>query len=119
MHAEERRQRIVWDEPAGHLVAAGINHAYTSARTSTTRRETITDEADVVKLIQQAVADGANLIRQPEDAGLGKITKYAWGHRLVPNSYTWMFVIERSGERYGQMVVYYRANNLAPPDSRR
>jgi hypothetical protein len=25
--------------------------------------------------------------------------------------------IEHSGEHYGQLVVSYRANNLAPPDS--
>jgi hypothetical protein len=30
-----------------------------------------------------------------------------------------MFVIKHSGEHYGQLVVYYRANNLVPPDSRR
>jgi uncharacterized protein YycO len=82
-------------------------------------RDDYKTKADVVKLIQQAVADGANLIRQPEDAELGKTTKYAWGNRLVHNSYTWMFVIEHSGEHYGQLVVYYRANNLVPPDSRR
>jgi hypothetical protein len=27
--------------------------------------------------------------------------------------------IEHSAEHYGQLVVYYRANNLVPPDSRR
>ncbi|PYY18547.1 MAG: DinB family protein, partial [Acidobacteria bacterium] len=26
---------------------------------------------------------------------------------------------EHSGEHYGQLVVYYRANSLVPPDSRR
>jgi hypothetical protein len=30
-----------------------------------------------------------------------------------------MFAIEHSGKHYGQLVVYYRANNLVPPDSRR
>jgi hypothetical protein len=28
-------------------------------------------------------------------------------------------VWKHSGEHYGQLVVYYRANNLVPPDSRR
>jgi hypothetical protein len=36
---------------------------------------------------------------------------------VVHNSYTWMWAIEHSGERYGQLVVYYRANNLVSPDS--
>jgi len=82
-------------------------------------RDVYKTKADVVKLMQQAIADGANLIKQQGDAGLDKITKYAWGNRLVHNSYTWMCAIEHSGEHYGQLVVYYRANNLAPPDSRR
>jgi hypothetical protein len=30
-----------------------------------------------------------------------------------------MDAIEHSAEHYGQLVVYYRANNLMPPDSRR
>jgi uncharacterized damage-inducible protein DinB len=76
-------------------------------------------KADVVKLIQQAVADGANAIRQLSDAGLDKETNFAWGNKLVHNSYTWMYAIEHSAEHYGQLVVYYRANNLVPPDSRR
>jgi uncharacterized damage-inducible protein DinB len=82
-------------------------------------RDVYKTKADVVKLMQQAVADGANLIQKQGDAGLDKVTKYAWGNRLVHNSYTWMFAVEHSGEHYGQLVVYYRANNLVPPDSRR
>jgi hypothetical protein len=31
----------------------------------------------------------------------------------------WMNAIEHSAEHYGQLVVYYRANNLIPRDSRR
>jgi uncharacterized damage-inducible protein DinB len=82
-------------------------------------RDIYKTKADVVKLMQQAVADGATLIQQQGDAGLDKITKYAWGNKLVHNSYTWLFAIEHSAEHYGQLVVYYRANNLVPPDSRR
>jgi hypothetical protein len=38
---------------------------------------------------------------------------------MAHNSNIWTFAIEHSGEHYGQLVVYYRANNLVPPDSRR
>ena len=82
-------------------------------------RDVYKTKADVVKLIQRAVADGAKLIQQQGDTGLDKTTKYAWGNKMVHNSYTWMFAIEHSAEHYGQLVVYYRANNLVPPDSRR
>ena len=82
-------------------------------------RDAYRTKADVVKLIQQAVADGASLIQQQGDAGLDKTMKMPWGNRMVHNSYIWMYAIEHSGEHYGQLVVYYRANNLVPPDSRR
>jgi uncharacterized damage-inducible protein DinB len=81
-------------------------------------RDVYKTEADVVNLIQQAVADGSKMIQQQGDAGLDKTTKFPFGNRLVHNSYNWMFVIEDSGEHYGQLVVYYRANNMVPPESR-
>jgi uncharacterized damage-inducible protein DinB len=82
-------------------------------------RDVYKSKADVVKLIQQAVADGASLIQQQGDAGLDKTVKMPWGNRMVHSCYIWMYAAEHSGEHYGQLVVYYRANNLVPPDSRR
>jgi uncharacterized damage-inducible protein DinB len=82
-------------------------------------RDTFKTKADVVKFVQQAVADGAAVIQQQGDTGLDKTMQRPWGKHLVHNSYLWMFAIEHSGEHYGQLVVYYRANNLVPPDSRR
>src|SRR3984957_20400613 len=75
-------------------------------------------KADVVKFVQEAVADGAQVIQQQGDAGLDNTSKFL-GNRLAHNSSIWTFAIEHSGEHYGQLVVYYRANNLVPPDSRR
>jgi len=80
-------------------------------------REKFKTKADVVQFVQGAVLAGAKVIQEQGDAGLDKTT--AWGKRLVHNSYLWTFATEHSGEHYGQLVVYYRANNLVPPDSRR
>ena len=80
-------------------------------------RDAFKTKADVVKFVQEAVADGAQVIQQQGDAGLDNTSK--WGNRLAHNSYMWTFAIEHSGEHYGQLVVYYRANNMVPPDSRR
>ena len=77
------------------------------------------DESWGGKADSAAVADRADLIQQQGDAGLDKTTKFPFGNRLVHNSYKWMFVIKHSGEHYGQLVVYSRANNLVPPNSRR
>jgi uncharacterized damage-inducible protein DinB len=81
-------------------------------------RDAFKTKADVVKLVQEAVADGAQVIQQQGDAGLDKTTKF-FGNRMAHNSSIWTFAIEHSGEHYGQLVVYYRANGLVPPDSRR
>jgi uncharacterized damage-inducible protein DinB len=81
-------------------------------------RDAFQTKADVVKFVQEAVAGGAQMIQQQGDAGLDKTTKF-FGNRLAHNSTIWTFAIEHSGEHYGQLVVYYRANNLVPPDSRR
>ena len=72
----------------------------------------------MVKLVQEAVVDGAQVIQQQGDAGLDKTSKF-FGNRLAHNSAIWTFAIEHSAEHYGQLVVYYRANNMVPPDSRR
>lgn len=82
-------------------------------------RDIYKTKADVVNLMQQAVADGASLIQQQGDSGLDETSKMPWGNRIVHHSYAWMVAIEHSGEHYGQLVVYYRANNVVPPDSRR
>jgi len=84
-------------------------------------REAYQTKADVVKLIAQAVADGAAVIAQQGDAGLDQTQQFGWetGRHVVHNSYLWIAAIEHSAEHLGQLVVYYRANNLVPPESRR
>jgi uncharacterized damage-inducible protein DinB len=84
-------------------------------------REVYKTKADVTKLLEQAVAEGAAVIQQQGDAGLDKTTLFRWetGRHVVHNSYIWISCIEHSAEHFGQLVVYYRANNLVPPESRR
>jgi hypothetical protein len=80
-------------------------------------RDAFKTKADVVKFVQEAVADGAQVIQQQGDAGLDNTSRF-FGNRLAHNSTIWTAAIEHSGEHYGQLVVYYRANNLVPPASR-
>ncbi len=84
-------------------------------------RDAYKTKADVVKLIEQAIADGAAVIKQQGDEGLDKTTPFGWetGKHVVHNSYIWITAVEHSTEHFGQLVVYYRANNLVPPESRR
>jgi hypothetical protein len=92
-------------------------------------RDAYKTKDDVVKLLEDAVAAGAEVIKQQGDAGLDKthpfasriLTRDGWitNRHTVHTSYLWLSGIERSAEHFGQLVVYYRANNLIPPESRR
>ena len=75
-------------------------------------------KADVVKLLKDAVAAGSAVIKSQGDAGLDKAIFSPFTADPVRVSTLWWSVIEDDGEHYGQLVVYYRANNLVPPRSR-
>ncbi len=75
-------------------------------------------KADLVKLIKLAVSEGSAVIKAQGDPGLEKPVLSPFGADTVRVSTLWWSVIEDDGEHYGQMVVYYRANNLVPPRSR-
>jgi uncharacterized damage-inducible protein DinB len=79
------------------------------------------DKHNPSRNVYKTKADVANAIKQQGDAGLDKTTQFAWetGRHVVHNSYIWLCGIEHSAEHLGQLVVYYRANNLVPPESRR
>ena len=81
-------------------------------------RDRFKTKADVVQFVKEAVADGAKVMQEQGDSGLDNTAKF-FGGRMAHNSSIWTFAIEHSGEHYGQLVVYYRANNMVPPDSRR
>src|SRR5215467_16292304 len=75
-------------------------------------------KADIVKLIKQVVADGAALLQEQGEAGLGKEIKYPYANMMVHSAFMWLDAVEHSGEHYGQLVVYYLINDVVPPASR-
>jgi len=82
-------------------------------------RDKYKTKAQVVAFLKQSFADVAALIKQEGDAGLAKTMKYPFGNRMILRSMFWMDVLGHGSEHYGQLVVYYRANNMVPPESRR
>jgi uncharacterized damage-inducible protein DinB len=64
-------------------------------------------KAEVVAALEKSIADA--------DAALKAIPDERFTKTLVP----WTSIIEHAGEHYGQLVVYYRANGLVPPASRK
>jgi len=58
------------------------------------------------------------VIKAQGDAGLNKPVLSPFTADAVRTSTLWWTLIEETGEHYGQLVVYYRANNMVPPASR-
>lgn len=74
-------------------------------------------KADVVAFVKKCFADGAEAIKQQGDKGLNG--SFDWGAPHLYHGYDIAYgIIEHAGEHYGQLVVYYRANGLVPPESR-
>jgi uncharacterized damage-inducible protein DinB len=81
-------------------------------------RDIYNTKAKVAELMTQVKKDGDELIDSQGDAGLNAEVKYPFGNRMDHAWDVWMVAIEHAGEHYGQLVVYYRANGLVPPESR-
>lgn len=60
----------------------------------------------VVALMEKSIADAQATLKSVPDAALAKSVE------------PWLGVLEHSAEHYGLLVAYYRANGLAPPESR-
>src|SRR5499427_167279 len=77
----------------------------------------IKTRAELVPFVKKCVEDGAATIKAKGDKGLNEAVDEGSPHldRLYDLAYG---LIEHSGEHYGQLVVYYRANGLVPPESR-
>ncbi len=109
------------------LHVAGTNYVLLSAvkgsqigpGTEDPPRQNYKTKADVVALLKKSVEDGAALIKEKGDAGMGRPVKFPYGNRMVSESFCIMEAAEHSGEHYGQLVVYYRLNGIVPPESRK
>jgi hypothetical protein len=63
-------------------------------------------KSEIVALLQKWIADANTTLKSvPEDS---------FAKSLQP----WLSVIEHTGEHYGLLVAYYRANGMVPPSSR-
>src|SRR5712691_11849474 len=79
--------------------------------------ENLKTKEQIVAFVKKCVQDGADLIKAKGDKGMNDAVNDGGPHlnRLYDLAYG---LIEHSGEHYGQLVVYYRANGMVPPESR-
>jgi len=75
-------------------------------------------KADVVAYLKKAAEDGAAVIKSKGDKGMNDWVADPESKEQLHVSDLAYGLIEHSGEHYGQLVVYYRLNNLVPPESR-
>jgi hypothetical protein len=68
--------------------------------------DTYKTKAQIVAFVKKSIEDGAATIKEQGDAGILKALDY------------WIGYTEHMGEHYGQLVQYYRDNNMVPPESR-
>ena len=64
------------------------------------------DKAAVVTLLEKSFGDSETVLKGLPDASFAKTVD------------PWLEVLEHSGEHYGLLVAYYRANGITPPESR-
>ena len=82
------------------------------------KRDQYKTKADVVAFVKKSFADGAAAIQSKGATGLNDLVVDPFANqqvRIVDYAYGF---IEHCGEHYGQLVVYYRAAGLVPPESR-
>jgi hypothetical protein len=81
------------------------------------KRDELQTKAQIVAFVKKCVQDGVDVIKAKGDKGMNESVA-AGGPRLTRISDLAYGLMEHSGEHYGQLVVYYRANGLVPPESR-
>jgi hypothetical protein len=82
-------------------------------------RDNLKTKADVVAFVRKCVEDGAALIQSKGDKGMSEILTDPESNQQMHVSDMAYSLMEHSGEHYGQLVVYYRINNMVPPESRK
>ena len=69
-------------------------------------RDKYKTKAQVIALAKESVAEINGVLKAQTD------------DQIVKKLSLWTGLLEHAGEHYGQLVVYYRANGLVPPESR-
>ncbi len=106
------------------LHAAGANYFFINPvkglkmPTGDPNRSDYKTKAAVVDYVKKSFADGADLIKTKGDAGMSDLCVNPFDNQQTRFSDLAWGLIEHSGEHYGQLVVYYRAAGLVPPESR-
>ena len=104
---------------AGFVTYVGANAKGLHPDVADPARASFKSKAAIAAYVKRVYADGAKSIAALSDERLQSSLDVGLRSRPQASLYgLWDTVVEHSGEHYGQLVVYYRLNNLVPPESR-
>jgi uncharacterized damage-inducible protein DinB len=132
--AEDMPEEKYWYQPTREvrtfggmlLHVAAANYFFTNAvanrevgtATDDPPGEQFKSKASVVAFLKKSFADGAETIKAQGEAGMARTLKHPFANRMTHAQILFWEGIEHAGEHYGNLVTYYRLNNMVPPESR-
>ena len=105
---------------------AGANYTFCSASLGETSpngedsfEDTVTDRADIIRVLEESLAYCDRAYDAATDASLAETVEQPFGGGPGPRSAALIGNIVHLNEHYGNLVTYFRLNGLVPPSSRR
>lgn len=81
-------------------------------------RRHFTARRDLVAFLKKSFDEGAALIANTTDRDMLDQVTNPYGKRLTRLAF-WLELVQHAAEHYGNLVSYYRLNDLVPPETRR
>jgi hypothetical protein len=81
-------------------------------------RQPVNGRRELVEFLKRSFDEGAALIAHTTDREMLEQVTNPYGRRLTRMAF-WLELVQHAAEHYGNLVSYYRLNDLVPPETRR
>jgi uncharacterized damage-inducible protein DinB len=81
-------------------------------------RQHVNGRKELVEFLKKSFDEGAALIANTTDRDMLEQVTNPYGKRLTRLAF-WLELVQHAAEHYGNLVSYYRLNDLVPPETRR
>lgn len=82
------------------------------------RRRQFGTRSELASFLKRSFDEGAALIANTTDRDMLDEVTTPYGKRLTRLAF-WLELVQHAAEHYGNLVTYYRINDLVPPETRR
>jgi hypothetical protein len=83
------------------------------------KRKDYPTKASIVAALKVAYQDGTDVIKAKGDKGMSQTVYQDFGNQMVHVYDLGYGSAMHASEHYGQLVVYFRFNGIAPPETRK